>query len=103
MVASVTAQLAAQPAAMWRELRLIVQSDASLYYDFLGDNGFQILWLKGVQAGPGMKPQIFDLPPFDRFNQAPAGSAIIGIFQRREIRPIAWPVQRKYRPAPQAA
>jgi hypothetical protein len=75
----------------------------TLYYDFLGDNGFQILWLKGVQAGPGMKPQIFDLPPFDRFNQAPAGSAIIGIFQRREIRPIAWPVQRKYRPAPQAA
>lgn len=75
----------------------------TLYYDFLGDNGFQILWLKGVQAGPGMKPQIFELPPFDRFNQAPAGSAIIGIFQRREIRPIAWPVQRKYRPAPQAA
>jgi hypothetical protein len=75
----------------------------TLYYDFLGDNGFQILWLKGVQAGPGMKPQIFDLPPFDRFNQAPAGSAIIGIFQRREIRAIAWPVQRKYRPAPQAA
>lgn len=38
MVARVSAQLAAQPAAMWRELRLIVQSNAALYYDFLGDD-----------------------------------------------------------------
>lgn len=75
----------------------------TLYYDFLGDNGFHILWLKGVQAGPGVKTQVFDLPPFDRFNEAPSGSAIIAVFERREIRPLAWPVQRKYRPAPRAA
>ena len=53
----------------------------TLYHDFLGDNGFQILWLKGVQAGPGLQPKAFDLPPFGRFNEAPAGSAIVGIFR----------------------
>lgn len=75
----------------------------TLYYDFLGDNGFHILWLKGVQAGPGVKTQVFDLPPFTRFNEAPAGSAIVGAFARTEIRPIVWPVQRKYRKAPPVA
>lgn len=75
----------------------------TLYYDFLGDNGFKILWLKGVQAGPGMQPKAFELPPFQRFNEAPAGSAIVAIFERHQVQPIVWPVQRKYRPAPRAA
>jgi hypothetical protein len=68
----------------------------TLYPDFFEDNGFELQLLTGVTGNitQGFTP--FAVDAFARFDP-PAGSALYVIAQRREIRPLKWPVQRKYR------
>ena len=68
----------------------------TIYPDFFEDNGFELQMLTGVTGNirQGFRP--FDIEPFGRFD-APAGAALYVIAQRREVRALRWPVQRKYR------
>ena len=68
----------------------------TIYPDFFEDNGFDLHVLTGVTGdlAKGFRP--FAVDPFNRF-EPPPGSALYVIAQRREIRPLKWPVQRKYR------
>ena len=68
----------------------------TVYPDFFEDNGFDLLMLAGVTGdlASGFRP--FTVEPFGR-GDVPAGAAIYVVAQRREIRPLKWPVQRKYR------
>jgi len=68
----------------------------TIYPDFFEDNGFDLLLLTGVTGTltEGFRP--FGVDPFRRF-EAPPGAALYVIAQRREVLPLRWPVQRKYR------
>jgi SAM-dependent methyltransferase len=68
----------------------------TLYPDFFGDNGFELLLLTGVTGtiAQGFRP--FAVDPFARF-EAPPGAALYVVARRREVRDLRWPVQRKYR------
>jgi SAM-dependent methyltransferase len=68
----------------------------TIYPDFFEDNGFELQLLTGVKGTitQGFRP--FSVEPFARF-EAPPGAALYVIAQRREVRPLRWPVQRKYR------
>jgi SAM-dependent methyltransferase len=68
----------------------------TVYPDFFEDNGFDLLSMAGVTGDlvQGMRP--FEVELFGRSN-VPPGAALYVIAQRREIRPLKWPVQRKYR------
>lgn len=68
----------------------------TIYPDFFEDNGFDLHVLTGVTGdlAQGFRP--FAVDPFNRF-EPPPGSALYVIAQRRELRPLKWPVQRKYR------
>jgi SAM-dependent methyltransferase len=68
----------------------------TVYPDFFEDNGFELQEMTGVTGtlSAGFRP--FDIQPFGRF-QPPAESGIYVVAQRREVRPLKWPVQRKYR------
>jgi SAM-dependent methyltransferase len=68
----------------------------TVYPDFFEDNGFDLLLLAGVAGdlASGFTP--FNVEPFGRGN-VPPGAALYVIAQRREVRPLKWPVQRKYR------
>ena len=71
----------------------------TVYPDFFEDNGFELQVLTGVTGTmrEGFKP--FNVDLFRRF-EAPPGAAMYVVAQRREIRPLKWPVQRKYRQPP---
>ncbi len=68
----------------------------TVYPDFFEDNGFELQRLTGVVGNirEGFKP--FDVEPFRNF-AAPPNAALLVVAQRREVRPLKWPVQRKYR------
>jgi len=68
----------------------------TIYPDFFEANGFELQLLTGVKGNlrDGMHP--FTVDPFARFD-APGEAALYVVAQRREVRPLAWPVQRKYR------
>jgi len=68
----------------------------TIYPDFFEDNGFELQMLTGVTGTirEGFRP--FDVDAFRRFD-APPEAALYVIAQRREVRPVKWPVQRKYR------
>jgi hypothetical protein len=68
----------------------------TIYPDFFEANGFELQLLTGVAGNirEGFHP--FNVDPFARF-EAPAGAALYVVAQRREVRPLRWPVQRKYR------
>jgi len=68
----------------------------TIYPDFFEDNGFDLHVLTGVTGDlrQGFRP--FAVDPFNRF-EPPPGAALYVVAQRREIRPLKWPVQRKYR------
>ncbi len=68
----------------------------TIYPDFFEDNGFELQLLAGVTGTitQGFRP--FNVEPFARF-EAPPGAALYVIAQRREVRALRWPVQRKYR------
>lgn len=67
----------------------------TVYPDFFFANGFELQLLTGVAGnlGTGMKP--FPVDPTARFD-APPGSGLYVIAQRREVRDLVWPTQRKY-------
>jgi len=68
----------------------------TVYPDFFEANGFEVQMLTGVTGTirEGFKP--FNVHPFGRF-EAPPGAALYVVAQRREILPLKWPTQRKYR------
>ena len=68
----------------------------TVYPDFFEDNGFELLSMAGVTGdlAQGFRP--FEVELFGR-SDVPAGAALYVLAQRREIRPLKWPVQRKYR------
>lgn len=70
----------------------------TVYPDFLGDNAFKIHVLTGVTCDlrNGFKP--FQVEPTRRFDAA-SNAALYVVAERTEIRPMVWPVQRKYRTA----
>ena len=68
----------------------------TIYPDFFEDNGFELQMLTGVTGNitQGFRP--FNVDPFMRFDPPP-NSALYVVARRREVRPLKWPVQRKYR------
>jgi hypothetical protein len=68
----------------------------TIYPDFFEDNGFELQLLTGVTGTlkEGFRP--FAVESFQRF-QAPPEAALYVLARRNEVRPIRWPVQRKYR------
>ncbi|HUQ28738.1 MAG TPA: hypothetical protein VM051_09100 [Usitatibacter sp.] len=68
----------------------------TVYPDFFEDNGFELQLLTGVTGtiAQGFRP--FAVEPFGRF-EAPNGAGLYVVAQRREVRDLRWPVQRKYR------
>jgi len=68
----------------------------TIYPDFFEANGFELQLLTGVKGNIREGFQPFDVDAFARFD-APPGAALYVVAQRREVRPLAWPVQRKYR------
>jgi hypothetical protein len=68
----------------------------TVYPDFFEANGFDLLAMAGVTGDlvRGMQP--FEVELFGR-SDVPPGAALYVIAKRREIRPLKWPVQRKYR------
>ncbi|MGH6693484.1 MAG: hypothetical protein ACREF4_22690, partial [Gammaproteobacteria bacterium] len=69
------------------------------FHDFFPDNGFEIVFLKGATDWL-TAPKVFDLPPFSRFNEAPPNAGIYVVARRVEVKPIKFPVQRKYQVNP---
>jgi len=66
------------------------------FHDFYPVNGFRVEFLKGV-ANIVWDPQVFDLSPFDRFNEAPQNSMMIAVVKRETlVAPLKFPVQHKY-------
>ena len=68
----------------------------TIYPDFFEANGFELQLLTGVTGTltQGFRP--FEVQPFTRFDPPP-NSALYVVARRSEIRPLKWPVQRKYR------
>ncbi len=69
------------------------------FHDFFPDNGFEILLLCGVTDWL-TQPKTFDLPPYARFNDAPANSGVVIVARRRKVKPLGFPTQYKYRMNP---
>jgi hypothetical protein len=69
------------------------------YCDFYLENGFEIHDLKIVHNGV-FNPQYFDAPAYQRFKDIPENSSIAMIARRKEIKPIKWPIQTKYKNNP---
>ncbi|HCK15220.1 TPA: hypothetical protein DHW51_13945 [Candidatus Poribacteria bacterium] len=76
-----------------------------VYPDFLGDNGFEIIYMSGIlfslsvckQSGKVREElKTFKISPFDRF-KLPTESIIYVVAKRVNNVPMRWPVQRKYR------
>lgn len=68
----------------------------TFYYDFYGQNGFELLFMNGIGKVDESAP-FFDVAPVRRFNNVPEDSAMVVIAKRRDTRDIVWPVQSKYR------
>lgn len=68
----------------------------TFYYDFYGQNGFELLFMNGIAKAGGSAP-FFDVAPVRRFGNVPEDSAMLVIAKRRDMRDIVWPVQSKYR------
>ena len=69
------------------------------FHDFYPANGFQIQFLQGV-SNIVWNPQVFDLPPFDRFHEAPPNSMMIAVLRRHTVAPLTLPIQHKYQVNP---
>ena len=70
----------------------------TFYYDFYGQNGFEVLFMNGIAKSGGAAP-FFDVAPVQRFNGVPDELAMLVIAKRREGRDLVWPIQSKYRSA----
>lgn len=71
----------------------------TFYADFYAQNGFDLLYLTGL-SGPVMNIEMFDLPPFERFKEAPRDSNVLVVARRSQPRAVVWPKQRKYQANP---
>jgi len=65
----------------------------TIYGDFCEDNGFDLIWMKAMAGDE----TLHDVELFSRFNDAPYAATLITAYQRREVKPIVFPMQRKYR------
>lgn len=65
------------------------------YHDFYPANGFEIEFLKGV-SDIVRNPQLFDLPAFEGFAEAPRKSVMLMLARRAKMQPLEFPMQRKY-------
>ena len=70
----------------------------TVYPDFFEDNGFQIVFMKGVVGNLKNGMKLFDLKPFAR-SELPSESVIYVVAKRVSDQELRWPVQRKYRNA----
>lgn len=68
----------------------------TVYPDFLEDNGFRLQVLVGVAGSLAEGFRTFPIEPFGR-TAPPPEAGIYVVAERAEIRPLRWPVQRKYR------
>ena len=68
----------------------------TVYPDFMEANGFELQLLTGVSGDLASGMRTFPVDPVARFDPPPA-SALYVIAERREVRDLRWPVQRKYR------
>lgn len=69
------------------------------YHDFYAHNGFEIELMRLV-VDTVRNPRLAEAPPHARFHGVPEDTTILVVARRAEIRPVAWPVQRKYRDNP---
>lgn len=72
------------------------------YQDFYGTNGFAIELMK-VVVDAVAAPKLGDVPPYERFRGAPENAVLLVVARRREMKAVAWPVQKKYRDNPMLA
>ena len=68
----------------------------TVYPDFFEDNGFRLQLLVGVEGSLSQGFRTFKIEPFSRA-QLPPEAGVYVIAERAEVRPLRWPVQRKYR------
>jgi len=68
----------------------------TVYPDFFEDNGFKLQVLLGVAGSLAEGFRTFALDPFGRAAPPPEAGIYV-VAERTEIRPLRWPVQRKYR------
>jgi hypothetical protein len=68
----------------------------TVYPDFFEDNGFRLQVLAGVSGNLQQGFRTFPLEPFGRAAPPPEAGIYV-VAERTEIRPLRWPVQRKYR------
>jgi hypothetical protein len=69
------------------------------YHDFYTSNGFTVESLQLV-VDPLTTPFCMDLPAYERFIGVPDSSTILAVVQKISQKPIAWPIQKKYRDNP---
>ena len=68
----------------------------TVYPDFMEANGFELQVLTGVTGDLARGFRSFAVDPVRRF-EPPPNAALYVIAERREVRELRWPVQRKYR------
>ena len=68
----------------------------TIYPDFMEANGFELQLLAGVTGDLARGLRSFAVDPVGPFDP-PRNSALYVVAQRREVRDLRWPVQRKYR------
>lgn len=69
------------------------------YYDFYMENGFSIELMRVVQNAVSA-PTFFEVPAYQRFTGIPENCGIIVVARRRDVRPLKWPIQTKYKNNP---
>lgn len=67
----------------------------TVYPDFMQANGFDLNALMGVTGDLASGMRAFEIDPVRGFDPPPR-SALYVVAERREVRDLAWPVQRKY-------
>jgi len=70
------------------------------YYDLYGENGFQLELVQLVADTLRDPKVVHKVPPYVRFYDVPNDSAIVVVARRKNMNPVKWPVQWKYRMFP---
>ncbi len=69
------------------------------YFDAYTNNGFTLEHLEMVED-PVFNPKVYDVPPYQRFNQVPENASIIAVAKKESQKKFAWPIQHKYQKNP---
>jgi hypothetical protein len=69
------------------------------YYDFYETNGFVVEYLRLIENAVSA-PRIGKVPPYEGFRGVPENSSLLVVARRTELKPVRWPMQRKYRNNP---